>query len=592
MKRLLVIAGALLLTVLAVFPVAAAADSPSPSPAEELTFKVGIAQDIDGVNPFTSWSSITWEAFRLNYNFLTWYDEEYKPAPDLATEWEASEDGKVWTFTIREGVTWHDGEPFSAGDIAFTYNYILDNEIAASLPFLEHVTKVEAPDDTTLVITSDQPNAGMLALYVPILPEHIWSKIPADTLDNLEDPPVVGTGPFMIDEVEKGRYVSMKANKDYFGGAPTIDKVYFQIYQNGNSLVQDYKAGNLDVAYFESPTFLRSVENVEGSKAVAVDRIGFHELAFNCWDDAASKGNPLLRDAQIRQAFHWAIDKEKINQQAMDGLATVGTGVISPAAGDWHWSPPEADLVTFDPEKAKQILEDAGYTDTDGDGIRESKDGEKLSFRFDVMSAYQNDITAGKMIVPWLKDVGVELKLNIVEEGAFSDRLYDNADMDVYIWSWGGDIDPGFMLSTFTSAQILNWNTSQYGNPVYDEMYPEQAAAVDRDERKEIVHKMQEHLYNEAPYIILWYNLDCEAYQADKWSGWELVPKGDGRPVLTFLRGTYENVKPAVAADTAGGGGLSGGAIAGIVIAAVVVVGAMVFFLMRRGRGGPKSEES
>ncbi len=589
MKRMLVILGTLLIAAFALAPAAVAAESPSP--AKDLAFRVGIGEDIDGVNPFTSWSSVTWEAFRLNYNFLTWYDEDYKPAPDLATEWEASDDGKVWTFTIREGATWHDGEPFTAGDIAFTYNYILDNELWAYIQYLEHVTEVVAPDDTTLVITSDEPNAGMLALYIPILPEHIWSEIPGDKVETLEDPPVVGTGPFMFDEIKKSRYVTMKANKDYFGGAPTIDTVYFQIYQSGDTLVQDYKAGNLDVAYFESPTFLRSVKDMEGSKAVAVDRIGFHELGFNCWDDAKSKGNPLLRDARIRQAFHWAMDKEQIVKQSMDGRATAGTGVISPAAGDWHWNPPEAQLVSYDPEKAKQILEDAGYTDSDGDGIRESAEGKKLSFRFDVMSAYQNDITAGKMIVQWLKDVGVELKLNIADEGAFGDRVYDNADMDVYIWSWGGDIDPGFMLSCFTSTQILNWSDCCYGSPVYDEMYREQAAAVDRDDRVEIVHKMQEHLYNEAPYIILWYNLDCEAYQADKWSGWELVPKGDGRPVWTFLRGTYENVKPAVAATTGESGGLSGGAIVGIIVAAVVVVGAIVFFVLRRSKGGPKAEE-
>jgi peptide/nickel transport system substrate-binding protein len=594
MKRTLVLTVLVLAAVCtaALLPAVAAAESPSASPAaKSLIFKVGIGEDIDGVNPFSSWSSISWEGFRLNYNFLTWYDKNYKPTPDLATSWESSADGKTWTFKIRDGVKWHDGTPMTAKDIAFTYNYILDGELWAYIQYLEHVTKVEAPDDTTLVITSDRPNAGMLALYIPILPEHLWSKIPTDKAESIKDPPTVGTGPFMFDEVKKSKYVSMKANKDYFEGAPRIDEIYFQIYQSGDTLVQDYKAGNLDIAVFESPTFLRSVKNVPGSKAVAVSRIGFHELGFNTWTSPKSKGNPLLRDARIRQAVHYAIDKDKINAQSMDGQATVGTGVISPAAGDWHWQPTAAEAVTFDPAKAKQILEDAGYKDTDGDGIRETADGTKLSWRFDVMSAYQNDITAGKMIATWLKDVGIDAELNIADEGAFGDRVYDNADMDMFIWSWGGDIDPGFMLSCFTTTQILNWSDSEYGNPTYDDLFKQQAAAVDRAKRVEIVHQMQKLLYDEAPYIILWYNLDVQAYRADKWTGWQLVPpQGVGRPIWTFLRGTYQNVKPAAVVSQTSKG-LSTGAIAGIIVAVVVVIGLVVWLVLRRRSGGRNQAE-
>jgi peptide/nickel transport system substrate-binding protein len=576
----------------ALLPAVAAAESPSASPAaESLIFKVGIGEDVDGVNPFRDYSSITWEAFRINYNFLTWYDENYKPTPDLAKSWNSSPDGKVWTFNIRKGVKWHDGTPMTARDIAFTYNYIIDNELWMYIQYFEHVTKVEATDDTTLVITSDRPNAGMLALYVPILPEHLWSKIPPAKADKIQDPPTVGTGPFMFNEVKKSKYVSMKANKEYFEGAPKIDEVYFQIYQSGDTLVQDYKAGHLDVAVFESPTFLRSVEGMPGSKGVAVSRIGFHQLGFNTWTSPKSKGNPLLRDVRIRQSVHWAIDKEKINAQSMDGLATVGTGVISPAAGDWHWQPTAAEAVTYDPAKAKQILEDAGYKDADGDGIRETADGTKLSWRFDVMSAYQNDITAGKMIAQWLKEVGIDAKLNIADEGAFGDRVYDNADMDMFIWSWGGDIDPGFMLSCFTTTQILNWSDSEYSNPVYDDLFKQQAAAVDRAQRVEIVHQMQKLLYDEAPYIILWYNLDVQAYRTDKWTGWQLVPpKGEGRPVWTFLRGTYQNVKPAAVVSQTSTG-LSTGAIAGISAAAVVVLGLAVWLVLRRRGGGKDRAE-
>jgi peptide/nickel transport system substrate-binding protein len=566
---------------------AAASPSLSPSPTA-LTFKVGIGEDVDGVNPFRDYSSITWEVFRLNYNFLTWYDVDYKPVPDLAESWSHTADGKVWTFKIRSGVKWHDSQPLTAADIAFTYNYILKNQLWAYIQYLDHVTKVEAPDPTTLVITCDRPNAGLLALYIPILPEHLWKDIPGDKADSITDPPTVGSGPFVIDEVKKSKYVSMKANKEYFGGKPAIDKVYFMIYQSSDGLVQDYKAGNVDIAVFETPVYLRSVAGMTGSKAVAVDRIGFHELGFNTWTDKKSKGNPLLRDYRIRQAVHWAIDKQKIVAQCMDGKATVGTSVISPAAGDWHWNPSADQLVTYDPAKAKAILDAAGYIDRNGDGIREDSKGKKLSFRLTALQQYPNDINAAKMVHQWLTDVGIDTKVEIVDEGAFGDRVYDNADMDMFIWWWGGDIDPGFQLSTFTTTQILNWSDSEYSNPDYDRLYVEQAAAIDRAKRLEIVHQMQQILYDQAPYIVLWYNVDCQAYRTDRWTGYELVPKDNGRPIWTFLRGTYINVKPKVA-EVTGGGGLSSGAIAGIAVGAVVVVGTALFFVLRRRK--PKQAE-
>jgi peptide/nickel transport system substrate-binding protein len=320
-----------------------------------------------------------------------------------------------------------------------------------------------------------------------------------------------------------------------------------------------------------------------------VSRIGFHELGFNCYNSPKSKGNPLLLDYRIRQAIHWAIDKEKIDRQAMDGKAVVGTSVISPAAGDWHWNPPADQLVTYNPEKAKQILTAAGYIDRNGDGIRESPKGKKLSFRLAAMSAYSDDIAAAKMIHQWLADVGIDTKLEIVDEGAFGDRVLDNADMDMYIWSWGGDIDPAFMLSCFTTTQILNWSDCMYSNPAYDALYKEQASAIDRTKRLQIVHQMQQILYQQDPYIILWYNVDSQAYRTDEWTGWELVPSGSGRPIWTFLRGTYIGVKPATAVATAGGG-LHGGAIAGIAVAAVVVCGAIAWLLVRRRRPAQSEE--
>jgi len=563
-------------------PAGTPAGSPSPA-AGPVTYKIGINQDYDGMNPFSSWSSISWESFRLGYNFLTWYDENYEPAPDLAESWETSPDGTTWTFTIREGMTWHDGEPLTAADIAFTYNLILDTEHWAYIQYLTGVTSVAAPDATTLVIETRKPNAGMLALYIPILPEHVWKKADPEKLDSFKNAPFVGSGPFRVAELEKSKWVKLEANPDYpeaLGGPPQIDEVYYIISQNTDSMIEDYKAGNLDAIVEFPATYEKVLAALPGTTAVASPAIGFHELAFNCWDSPKSKGNPLLRDVAIRQAVHWAIDKEALNATSMAGQAVPGTSLISPAQGDWHWDVPEAEQYTYDPEKAKQILEDAGYADADGDGVRENAKGDKLQFRFVVLNEYPEDQAAGKMIVSWCSDVGIELDLDQKDEGAFGDEVYDNADYDLFIWSWGGDIDPGFMLSTFTTEQILNWGDSQYSNPEYDALYVEQAEAVDPANpgdpslRKAVTDEMQQILYRDNPYIILWYNVNLQAFRTDRWTGYHEVPAADGSPFWNYMRSTYIDLTPVTAQETEASGGSSWiwAVAAGVVIVAVVAV--------------------
>lgn len=126
-------------------PAGALAASPSPSPGSAvITYKIGMNQDCDGMNPFSSWSGISWECFRLGYDFLTWYDKDYKPTPDVASSWETSSDGKTWTFHVRQGMTWQDGRPLTANDVAFTYNLIIKTQDASYIQYLTGVTRVTA----------------------------------------------------------------------------------------------------------------------------------------------------------------------------------------------------------------------------------------------------------------------------------------------------------------------------------------------------------------------------------------------------------------------------------------------------------------
>lgn len=614
MKRsvVLVVLAVVVLALVALPLAAQAASSPTPTPslyggssaapeasvspgAGKIIYRLGTTEVYDGFNPFANWSAPTWDTFRLCYDFLTWYDQDYKVTPDFASSWTVSPDAKVWTFTTRGDMKWSDGVPMTAKDAAFTYNWILKTQQWAYIQYLDGVKKVEAPDDTTLVITCDKANAGMLALYIPILPEHIWSQVPDKKMETVTGLPLIGSGPFRLAEAKTDKWIKLTPNPDYpaeLGGPPHVDEFWYVFSQNTDAMVQDYKAGVLDAIRGFPASYYTPLSQEPDTTVSKSPAIGFHELGFNVWDSPKSKGNPLLKDVAIRQAVNYAIDKKSIVSVAMGGLAIPGTSLISPIQGIWHWDVPVDQQYTYDPEKAKQLLEQAGFTDTNGDGVRENAKGQKLEFRFAAANEYPEDQAAAKKIVSYCRDVGIKLNLQVMDEGAMSDQVYDNGNDDMFMWSWNGDIDPGFMLSTFTTKQILNWGDSNYSNPEYDKLYTDQATAVDPanpadpTKRAEVVHKMQEILYRDSPYIIMWYNINLQAFNTANWQGYSLVPAKDGAPFFTLTRATYQDLQPKVAetGTTTGGGGVNTGLYAVIAIVVIGVIAIVVWLMRRRKR--------
>ena len=569
----------------------AAGASASPGSSARLVYRIGLQSDVDNMNPFSTYNTIPWECFRVDYNFLTWYDADYKPVPDLADpvptvdNGGVTQGGRVWTFHLRPNVKWSDGVPLTARDVAYTYNRILRQDLSMYSSYFTGVTKVEAADDATVVITSAKPNAVMTALYVPILPEHIWSKVPDSKVESFPNVPMVSSGPFHVTEVKNGAYVKMERNpyyKDGFGVEPTVDEVLFEMYQTQDSLVADYKAGNLDAAIELDPGFYGTLKSVPGSTSIAAPSIGFHELGFNCYRSPKSKGNPLLRDVRLRQAINWAIDKPAIAAIAMGDLAPAGTSLLSPVDTYFHWNVPPAEQYTYDPAKARQILDAAGYK-MGPDGIRVAPNGKPLKLRLAALNEYPMDISAAKKISAYLKDVGIGITLQIMDENAFTDANYDNADDDLYIWSWTADIDPGYILSVFTTDQILNSSDSEYSNPAYDKLYAEQAGAVIPADRQKIIYEMQKILYRDSPYSILWYNVLIQAFRTDKWTGYSHVPRGnDGAAFRNMLRTTYIDLKPVAATGTTKTDTSDTGTIVAVVLAVLVVIVIVVFVVMRR----------
>ncbi len=524
------------------------------SGSERVVLRVGWLGDVDSLNPFVAWSVEAYEVFRLNYSLLTSWGPSLESVPDLAKSWESSPDGLTWTFNLVDNAKWSDGQPVTSDDVAFTFNYIIDNEMAMFLNYVKYIKDIRTPDPHTVIIQLEQPVAFMPQIFVWILPKHIWKDIPPEQAggDFANDNPV-GCGPFRLAEFKKGEYIRFEANPEYFGGAPNLDEVVCIHYANETTLAAALQTGEIDIAARVPEAQFQSLQGQPGLVTLKSAGNAFTELAFNCWQDPASKGNPILLDRSFRRAVAHAIDKVKINDVVSFGMATPATGVIPTVLGDFHWEPSSEEVIPFDLDKAKALLEEAGYKDGDGDGVREDRGGGPINLRLYLRSESAATQKAGQMIAEWLKEIGVGIESQVMDDGTLSDRIYDNGDFDMFIWGWGGDVDPSFVLSLFTSGQIMNWSDCMYSNPEYDRMFEEQQRLIDRQARVAMIHEMQKILYEDCPYIVLSYDPDLQAYRTDRFEGWVRTPKG-GSVIMTFSPATYLSLRPVAKGILAGGG--------------------------------------
>ena len=376
----------LALTLLVALLVVAPAMAESSSPAASANvLRVGWGDQINSTNPFVGSLVAEYEINHLNYDLLVGYNAaDLSPRPEIATSWEQSDGGKTWVFHIREGVKWSDGQPLTANDVAFTFNYIVKNEISGYLMFTTGIKDAVALDDYTVQINCKAPKADMLRMWVPIVPQHIWSKVdPSKVGEFPNKPPVVGSGPFQTVENVSGQFIRLAANKEYWKGAPKIDELIFTSYENTNTMVDELKSGAVDVISGIPSAQFEPLKNVDGITVMSGISKGFYELGFNCYTGPKSKGNPVLTDPAFRRALNYAVDKNKVLEVAFLGRGEVATSIIQPgyfpADCDFHWEPPADMLYPFDLAKADTLLTEAGYPLQDG--VRVDKQGKPIQLR-------------------------------------------------------------------------------------------------------------------------------------------------------------------------------------------------------------------
>jgi len=498
-----------------------------------IVLRIGWPGSPDTLNPGTGILAEAYTIYDMVYNTLYKLQFDGTFRLDAAESAETSADGTVWTFKIRQGIHFHDGEPMTAQDVAFSLNLYMAH---ADFPYLNFYTtsfaSVEAPDDTTVVLTLAEalPNleSQLLALY--ILPEHIWSQYAegnaAAEFENLE---MIGTGPFKLKEYKQNEFVHLVANKEHFANPPQIDELIFQTFGNEDALVQALVTGQLDMIT-EMPNtavpVLRRTENINVVSgpplAPSVRDIIFNQLApANCPpEDGKCTGHPALLDRSVRLALAHATDKQNIIDVAMLGLAKPGLTLV--ASGQAYWYNDQLQDYAFDIAKANQILDDAGYLDTNGDKIREMPDGSRpLTFRLQ----WPNDIPEAPRIAEILGEawgqIGIKTEPQAVDPDALTAACCPAFDFDIMIWGWSWGPDPNDPLGVMRTDQIPTGSSETgYANPEFDALYDQQAVELDREKRRAIVYQMQEIVFNDVVYIIPYYQDLVQAYRTDRFTGW------------------------------------------------------------------------
>ncbi|WP_061808997.1 ABC transporter substrate-binding protein [Rossellomorea vietnamensis] len=436
---------------------------------------------------------------RIIFSGLTKPGLDNAPAASLAKDWSTSDDGKVWTFNLRDDVKWHDGEAFTAEDVAFTFNELVLNESLGSNGASNYkaLDKVVVVDDHTVEFHLKRPWAALpayLAFNSEIMPEHVLAgKDPWEFTEfNKKNP--VGTGPFKVSEYTSGQQVVLEANKDFFNGAPNLDTVTYKILPDVNTQIAQALSNELDIFVMEDKASLKRVKSAQNLNVVASDITRYFWLVTDL-------ENPKFQDKKVRQAILHAIDRKAIIDSVLQGYGKIADAAITPDQEKYYTD--DVKSYEYDPEKAKELLKEAGWEDTDGDGILD-KDGEKFSFDFDV--ALQGDLEQIAVLTQqYLKDIGMDVKLNTLEWNAMIQKNVIDRDFDMIVNWWSYPSDPDVYAQYHSSNAGKGNNLPGYKNEELDKLLEAGQATSDPAERVEIYKQAQEHMAENLPYIYLWY---------------------------------------------------------------------------------------
>lgn len=486
-----------------------AACSEPAAPAGDV-LRIGLEGNPTNLDPRYAKDAYSWQIDSLIYEGLL------RPAPDGGVEPALAEkcetlDERAYRCVLKPGLRWQNGRPITSADVAATFRFIAgrDNKCPGYQVF-NRLKRIETPDERTVLLYLDE-------VFVPFLEKLTCPIVPADLQDPrafAADP--IGSGPYRLVDFKTGDRVVLEANEYYRDGAPAIPRLIFQVVVNDTTRLLRLKKGDLDLVQNNVPPYaLKFVEQLAGRRVIRRPGVNYSYLGFNLADRRGIVSNRL-----VRRAIAHAVDREQIIRTLLYDQAQPADNLLAPV--NWAYEPDVVDY-PYDPERARRLLDEAGFPDPDGDGpqVRFT-----LSYK---TSTNKLRMRIAEVIGAQLAQVGIRLERRSYEWGTFFADVA-KGNFQTYTLTWVGVTDPDHLYSVYhSSMQPDNGNNrGRYVNPQVDAWLDESRRAPDRATRKELYGRIQQQVADDCVYVSLWW-ADNIAVFTDRLQGFEIMPGGDYR---------------------------------------------------------------
>ena len=470
--------------------------------------------------PILAYDSASSDICGMIFNGLVKYDKNVHLVGDLAESWDVLEDGLVIVFHLRKNVKWHDGALFTSRDVLFTYNKLIDPKVKT--PYsgdFERIKSIEIPDDYTVRITYKEPFAPALSSWgMWIMPEHLLKDEDLNKTAFSRNP--VGTGPYKFKAWKTGEKIELVSNHDYFEGRPYIDRYIYRIIPDDSTIFLELETQGVDLSTLSPLQYTRQTTNAffrEHYNKFRYPGFGYTYMGYNLSD-------PKFRDVRVRQAINYAVNKEEIVKAIFFGLAEVTTGPF--LKDSWAYNK-DVKPVPYDIARAKELLNEAGWKDINKRGILE-KDGKPFEFTVLINQGNGERQRAAEMVQKDLKDVGIRMKIRVVEWSTMISEFIEKKRFDAVLMGWFLPRDPdNYDIWHSSKTREGEFNFVGYKNEEVDRLLADGRRTFDESKRAAIYHRIHELIYADQPYMFL-YSADTLPIVNKRFRNVESSPIGIG----------------------------------------------------------------